>query len=160
MRLKRVQNVYIKKTHYKQETAFSCIPACVRMVLEFHSIVMREAELRAKFKTKSYGTHIVNLLNLNHESYGIQTKIDFWSIAELKEFLQKFQTPCITLIRTEFLKHWESKCSHAVVVVGFDDEHIIVNDPYFDEKEFRIPFDDFTNAWQINDGVVITIVAE
>ena len=42
-----------------------------------------------------------------------------------------------------------------LIVHRFDDENIIINDPYFSEKEFHIPFESFLNAWQINDGLVI-----
>jgi ABC-type bacteriocin/lantibiotic exporter with double-glycine peptidase domain len=79
-------NVYIKKPHYKQERDFSCIPACLKMVLEFFNKTVAESELRTKLKTKPFGTHIINVLSIN-QIYGIQTKIEFWSLEELKAHL-------------------------------------------------------------------------
>jgi|GEM_PF-7123394 len=58
-------NVYIKKPHYKQERDFSCIPACLKMVLEFFNKTVAEAELRTKLKTKPFGTHIITILAIN-----------------------------------------------------------------------------------------------
>lgn len=147
-------NVYIKKPRHKQEKDFSCIPACLKMVLEFFNKTVAEAELRTKLKTKPFGTHIINVLSLK-EIYGIQATIEFWPLEELKAHLAKFKTPVIALDWTEYLAHWKQNCLHSVVVVGFNNEHVIINDPNFDEKEFLIPFDDFINAWQTNDGITL-----
>ncbi|MBN1352470.1 hypothetical protein JXJ21_23935 [candidate division KSB1 bacterium] len=46
---------------------------------------------------------------------------------------------------------------HSVVVNGYNDEYMIINDPNFDEKEYYIPFNDFINAWQLNDGIVVIL---
>ena len=47
-----------------------------------------------------------------------------------------------------------------VVFVGFDDEHILVNDPYFEDKEIEVPKRDFMNAWSANDYIAILILRE
>ncbi len=150
-------NVYISKPHHKQEQDSSCIPACVRMMLEFFSIKVSESELRLQLKTKPFGTHIINILTINDEPYGIHSAIEFWSLTELKNYLETSKTPCIVTLWTEFLNHWNSECLHAVVVHGFDDKHVIINDPNFGQKEFYIPFEPFLNSWQINDGLVILL---
>ena len=124
------------------------------MVLEFFNKTVAEAELRTKLKTKPFGTHIINILSIN-QIYGIQAKIEFWSLEELKAHLAKFKTPVVALVWTEHLAHWKHGCLHSVVVVGFDNEHVIINDPNFDEKDFYIPFEDFINAWQANDGLAV-----
>jgi len=148
-------NVYIKKPHHKQEQTSSCIPACVKIMLEFFGIKLSESELRLKLKTKPSGTHIINIFTLNDEPYGIYSTIEFWSLTQLKAYLEKSKLPCIVMLWTEYLNHWDSECLHSVVVHGFDDSHIIINDPNFTQKEFYVPFEDFLNAWQINDGLVI-----
>ncbi|MCI0513124.1 cysteine peptidase family C39 domain-containing protein [candidate division KSB1 bacterium] len=123
------------------------------MILEFFQIKVSESELRKKLKTKPFGTHIINVLTIN-ETYGIQAKIQFWSLEELKNYLKHEKIPCITLVWTEHLANWSNACMHAVVVCGYDDDHVIVNDPYFENQDFYIPFHDFINAWQVNDGLV------
>ena len=77
-------NVYIKKPHYKQELDSSCIPACLRMVLEF------------------FGTHIINVLKINDEHCEIKAAIEFWSLNQLKDHLAKYKAPCIVTVGKNF----------------------------------------------------------
>ena len=43
-------------SHHKQELPYSCLPACVRMVLAFYGLQRSESELRALLKTRPGGT--------------------------------------------------------------------------------------------------------
>jgi len=149
-------SVYIDKPHHKQETDFSCVPACLKMLLEFFNIKVSESDLRLRLKTKPFGTHIINILSLG-ESYGIQAKIEFWSLEELKAYLNNYKVPCIALVWTEHFAHWKQNCLHSVVVIGYNDESVIINDPNFEEKDYYIPFNDFISAWQVNDGLVVIL---
>jgi len=126
------------------------------MVLEFFGIAVSESALRAKLKTRPFGTHVINILTINDEPYGLETAIEFWSLEQLKAYLAKYKTPCIVTVWTEFLMHWNTACLHSVIVNGYDDEHVIINDPNFDEREFYIPYEDFLTTWQLNDGLVLT----
>ncbi|MDW7680863.1 MAG: cysteine peptidase family C39 domain-containing protein [bacterium] len=148
-------NVYIKKPHYKQEIDSSCVPTCLRMMFEFFGIKVSESELRKKLKTKSFGTHVINIINITDEDYGIHTDIEFWSLTELKYYLKTFKRPCMVMLWTEHLTHWDIDCLHSVIVNGFDDNNVIINDPYFNQDEFHIPFEAFLKSWQLNDGLVI-----
>lgn len=150
-----MQKVYIKKPHHKQEKDYSCVPACLKMVLKFFDISVDESELRTKLKTRFFGTHIINILFIK-ETYGIEAKIEFWSLEELKTHLDKFRTPCLALVWTEHLAHWKQACIHSVLVIGYDNEHVIINDPNFEEKDFYILYEDFISAWQVNDGLMVT----
>ena len=147
--------VYIQKKHHKQETNFSCVPACLKMMLDFFGINLPESNLILTLKTKPYGTHIINILNINNEKYEIYSAIEFWSLDELLAYLKKNRTPCIVPVWTDFLDYWDSECLHSVVVHGYDEKNILINDPFFEKKEFVVPIDDFINAWQINDGLAI-----
>jgi hypothetical protein len=37
------------------------------------------------------------------------------------------------LVHTAFLDYWQADLAHAVVVVGHDEEHLLLNDPAFDD---------------------------
>ena len=63
---------------------------------------------------------------------------------------------CIVIVWTEFLNDWDGGNLHSVIVHGYDDQHFIINDPFFKNKEFYVAIDDSNNAWQINDGLAIT----
>ena len=59
--------------------------------------------------------------------------------------------PCIVLVRTADLSYWAYGTDHAVVVVGFDEQTIYVNDPVFDEHPISVPIIEFELAWMAFD---------
>jgi ABC-type bacteriocin/lantibiotic exporter with double-glycine peptidase domain len=152
-----MQSVYIKKPHHKQETDVSCLPACARMLLEFHGIAVSERTLCKQLSTKSFGTYPLDVLTLNKTPPGIQARIDFWSLNELLAYIAKNKVPCIVPLWTGPLDYWDGNYPHAVLVTGFDDDRITLNDPFFDENEFNVSIDSFVEAWYLYDGLVITI---
>ena len=50
--------------HYKQEHHYSCIPACVRMVLAYHGHTCSEDELRQLMGTGPHGTYARDVLRI------------------------------------------------------------------------------------------------
>ena len=56
-------------------------------------------------------------------------------------------TPVIVLVRTMFLDYWQSDVAHAVVVVGYDEQHILINDPVFSNAPQRASESGFLAAW-------------
>ena len=48
--------------HRQQELDYSCVPACVRMLLAFHGKECSEQELRILFKTRIGGTSTANVM--------------------------------------------------------------------------------------------------
>ena len=80
------------------------------------------------------------------------------SLANLQKYLGTRLHPCIVGVRTGALPYWKGKDSlHAVVVHGFDDKHIFLNDPYFDNTEFLVPLGAFSLAWSKTGNIAITI---
>ena len=55
--------------------------------------------------------------------------------------------PCIVFVRTGDLPYWSYATSHAVVVVGIDDDNVYLNDPYFEKAPQRVSHDEFLLAW-------------
>jgi hypothetical protein len=55
-------SVSLTVPHYEQEFGYSCLPACVRMVLAFHGQFHSEADLRQLLKTTTQGARACNLL--------------------------------------------------------------------------------------------------
>ena len=87
--------VYIEKPHHKQETNFSCVPACLKMILDFFGTTFSESDLRLTLKTKPFGTHLINILNINDKDFKIRSTIEFWSLVELLSHLEKNHSPCM-----------------------------------------------------------------
>lgn len=55
--------------------------------------------------------------------------------------------PCIALVRTAQLPHWTYATDHAVLVVGFDERAVYINDPAFEHAPQPVPRVDFELAW-------------
>jgi uncharacterized protein YvpB len=50
-------------------------------------------------------------------------------------------------VRTGELPYWTYQTDHAVVVVGFDEGHVYVNDPDRPGAPIAVPVGDFELAW-------------
>ncbi len=66
--------------------------------------------------------------------------------------------PLIALVRTIFLDYWGDDLAHAVVVVGFDDEGLLLNDPAFDIAPQRASVNGFLAAWCEFDYLCASII--
>src|SRR5262245_50637719 len=113
--------------HYKQEFPYSCVAACVRMVLEHHGLTQSEADLRQLLDTRPKGTRVRNLLRLT--GLGVDIQLGPANLSQLEDSLALRQPP-IAFVDTGPLDYWETDCAH--VVVGIDDTAVWLNDPYFD----------------------------
>jgi uncharacterized protein YvpB len=67
-------------------------------------------------------------------------------------------TPVIALVRTLFLDYWQADLAHAVVVVGYDDQHLLLNDPALQDAPQRATPTGFLAAWGEFDYLCGTIV--
>lgn len=131
--------VSIKKPHHKQERSMSCLPACVKMLLDFLGESTEETTLRELLETTDDGTAVISVLELNTSLPDVKVEIYNWSVASLRWYLETNRKPCIVAVRTTALPHWNKIIIlHAIVVHGFDNEHLLINDPFFDEKQFQL----------------------
>ncbi|MFQ6119163.1 MAG: cysteine peptidase family C39 domain-containing protein [Methanosarcinales archaeon] len=144
----------IKVPHYKQNKDYTCVPACVRMVLEYHNHMISEEELEILMETDIWGTYAENMLNIT--SIGFDVRVLLSNYSELTSLIDS-SLPCIVFLQTDSLSYWDVECSHAVVVVGFDDEHVFVNDPWFSDAPIKIPKNEFMTAWSKNEYLLIKI---
>ena len=53
----------------------------------------------------------------------------------------------MVFVDTGELPYWSYAAKHALVVVGVQAEHILVNDPAFSEAPIQVPAGDFDLAW-------------
>lgn len=60
--------------------------------------------------------------------------------------------PIVVAVEASFLEHWQGvRTDHAVVVVGFNDKYVLINDPFFGEAPIEILILNFLNAWSERD---------
>lgn len=153
-----MSHVFINKPHHKQERIFSCLPACTKMVLEFLGKSLEEKALRDLLGSDRKGTSALNGLRLNASLPEIKVEVHQSSLVHLQGYLKSRQIPCIVGVEVGHLPYWNKKDGlHALVVHGFDDEAIFVNDPYFTHEHFAVPIQDFLMAWSETANILITI---
>ncbi len=128
-------------------------------MLDYHGISgVSEAELRRILKTKPKGTHLINLLFLKDEKrWNLDVELSQSTPAELFTTISTVRVPVIVFVDTAYLPHWDETAAHVVLVVGYDEKNIIINDPIMDNKELHIPATMFFNAWGKNQYYMIVI---
>lgn len=93
---------------------------------------------------KPYGTPGSRLNNLTN--LGVRVRYTRGSLDELLDSLDLGQ-PCVVRVRTHQLPYWTYATDHAVLVVGYDEQTVYVNDPAFEQAPQRVPRTDFELAW-------------
>lgn len=141
--------------HYQQERDYSCVPACVRMVLAFYGQDHAESDLRTLLKTRSAGTSAANVM-LMLPTLGFDVAVAFATFYELEQIIRA-GTPCVVQVWTEHLSYWDTSWMHDVVVVGFDNDLMLVNDPAFPDAPQAVLRDEFMAAWSAADRLLIRI---
>jgi ABC-type bacteriocin/lantibiotic exporter with double-glycine peptidase domain len=151
--------VLLKKKHYKQQLSASCVAAAARTLLDYHGITgVSEAELRRILKTKAGGTNLMNLLFLKDEKrWQLDVEIHKSTINDLFAAVLYQRVPVIAFVDTVPLPYWNESAYHVVLVVGYDDDTVIVNDPNFDRAEIRISKEEFLQAWDLRRNYMVII---
>ena len=135
----------MKVTYYKQETDYSCFPACIRMLLDYHDIKKEEKKLRLLFhstplKGGSWPRVKDGLKQLNIE---FELGINF-SLEELKSLIQH-NIPVVASIDISFFGGDEHQ-NHTVVVTDVSNEFVTVHDPERGEN-IEIDVKQFSESW-------------
>jgi len=138
----------LKIPYFKQESWYTCGPACLRMVLSFFGIARTEAEVMKECDTTELGTTTVKISTAAYK-FGLKSSsLKNANIDDLKNELRKGR-PVIVLIDPSYLYGGVSGFGHFIVIVGFSDEEIIYHDPDVSEGEYmRINNSAFQNSWE------------
>ncbi|MFQ5420269.1 MAG: peptidase C39 family protein [Anaerolineae bacterium] len=134
--------------HQRQRQEADCLAACAAMAFAYLGLSVPYDQLLKLLKIRSFGAAGQNLKYL--AALDVQVIYREGSLDELKGHLLNGR-PCITLVRTADLPHWSYSTDHALLVVGFDDQTIYVNDPAFETSPLALPVSDFELAWMFFD---------
>ncbi|MGA9771508.1 MAG: cysteine peptidase family C39 domain-containing protein [Blastocatellia bacterium] len=113
---------------YKQETPYSCAPACLRMVLACFGILETEEKLIEISDCMPDGTRPLGLIDAA-KSYGFEEtrKYNQLSIDDLKYILEQKLYPIVYVgVRLSLLNRLEN---HAMVVTEVNEKEVEVLDP-------------------------------
>jgi ABC-type bacteriocin/lantibiotic exporter with double-glycine peptidase domain len=130
--------------HFQQEFEYSCVAACVRMVLAHYGDSRTEAELRLLLDTQSTGTRAGNVMRLSGTAFEAYLRSS--NLVELQTVLAEHQPP-IVFLKTGFLEYWGIDIFHTAVLIGFDATTMALNDPYFATAPQTTSSERFAKAW-------------
>jgi uncharacterized protein YvpB len=114
------------------------------MVLNYLGQDVDEITLVARLGTTELGTPGNRLLCLN--SADLNVFFGPLTLPLIYDYLQS-GSPIIALVRTLFLDYWQDDLAHAIVVVGYDDQHLLLNDPDLAEAPQSATLNGFLAAW-------------
>lgn len=130
--------------HHQQQQPADCLAACAAMVLDYLGIQVSYGRLLKLLKIEPFGASAYNLHHLS--SLGVTASIDIRDMTLLRQLVQ-MGSPLIALVRTDEMSYWSQATDHVVVVIGFEDEEILVNDPAFNQSPIRVSALEFELAW-------------
>jgi ABC-type bacteriocin/lantibiotic exporter with double-glycine peptidase domain len=137
-------NNWLNVPHFQQEAEYSCIAACVRMVLAYHGDTRTEAELRTLLDTQPTGTRAGNIMRVSGSTFEVYLRPS--NLVELRRVLADQQPP-IVFLKTAALEYWSMDIFHTVVLIGLDASTVAVNDPYFATAPQTATVQGFEKAW-------------
>lgn len=146
--------------HWQQQHEDDCLVACCKMVLDYLGIAKSEAWLWQRLKTGEV-TPFPNVAKLADE-LGLTVEVTEWG--ELTTFGAYIESglPILVAVNADDPQYWPYVPNHAVVIVGFDEQFVFVNDPAHPEMPLEIGIDTFLLAWSSRnyEYAVIRLAAE
>lgn len=143
-------------SHRQQQQPSDCLAACAAMVLDYLHIPVEYTRLVRLLRITAIGTSFSNLAALT--ALGVSVVIDEGkAIDDILRYLQ-VGLPVIAFLDTAELAYWEYEhTDHAVLVIGVENEQILLNDPEFSTAPQRCSVDEFELAWMEKDYLFAVI---
>ena len=141
-----------KPPFHKQETPYSCVPACVRMVLASFGRELSEAALRVLCDCTPFGTEAINAVDAVRQLGFPDTGKHTLSLDELAVQVRRGLSP-IVFVNTLPIDGITG--GHALVVVGIEQTDVAVYDPLHGER--HLPRATFKSAWTMMHNLTLLI---
>ena len=129
---------------YKQETEYSCAPACLRMVLAYFGILETEEKLIELSDCMPDGTRPLGLIDAaRHYGFNETRSYNQLSLDDLESIIEQKLFPIVYVgVRLSQLSRPEK---HAMVVVAIDENGVEVLDPL--RGEMVLSLKEFEREW-------------
>src|SRR5205807_4926843 len=141
--------VSLSVPHFKQEFPFSCLAACVRMVLTYYGRACSEDEVRQLLGTGPQGTSARAILRVAALRFDVQLR--FTNLGELNAALNA-GTPPVVFVNTGDLDYWSFDCAHVLVVVGMGPASVWETIRQLASERRPTCWPAFHKAWQRSGG--------
>ncbi|MBI2084315.1 MAG: C39 family peptidase [Candidatus Aenigmarchaeota archaeon] len=136
----------IKVPYHRQEFWFSCLPACIKMLSEFHNFKMEEKALRKLFKTTIRGGTSWSYIVIGLREIGLDfVYLKDQTLSKLKNLIEN-GIPVIVSIDSRKLGDIEHR-NHTIIVIDINENYVIVHDT---EKgpDVKLDVKTFVDAWE------------
>lgn len=142
-----------KPPFHKQETRYSCVPACLRMVLGSFGIDLPEDELRTRCDcTPLYGTDALMAVEVARQLGFAGTAKYTLSPAELQTLITMGHHP---IVFVDLRPIDGIANTHALVIIGITQQDVTVLDPLAGER--TLPVQTFHTAWAMRHNITILV---
>ena len=131
-------------SHRIQHQQADCLAACAAMVLDLVQLPIEYEQLLRLLGIRYYGAAFSNLRNL--EAVGVSVTIARYDVDDLKSHLES-GLPVIVALNTWPLPYWEDDTAHAVIVIGLEENDVLLNDPALEQAPQVVPLDTFLMGW-------------
>ncbi len=131
--------------HYPQEEKAGCLAACTQMALQYLDISSKQRQLNRLFELGEIGAQFSRLERLTR--YGVKVSIQAGDEDELKQAIDRGIPPILFVRTNQLTTYWSADVRHALLVIGYDDTHLYLNDPAFPDAPQRVPLDEVMLAW-------------
>lgn len=114
------------------------------MVLNHMGRAVSQRRLNRMLELGSIGVPLSQIHRLS--SLGIVVEVSAGTISSLKQSIDN-RLPVIVFVVTGHLSYWPENIQHAMVVIGYDDNLVFLNDPAVANAPLSVPWDEFMLAW-------------
>ena len=147
----------ISVPYFRQETNYTCGPACLRMILSFHGINQTEDDLVTLSNCTTKGTYIKKLTSAaNH----FNIHANYTKNSNLSHIKQEINTgrPIIVLIKPKYIyEDNKQNHSHYIVIMDIKNDKIIYNDPGIrNGKLLYCEEEAFIKGWSVENNRTIS----
>ncbi|MDM8529616.1 cysteine peptidase family C39 domain-containing protein [Anaerolineales bacterium HSG25] len=136
--------------HARQEESAGCLAACTQMVLNYIGTAISQMELNRLFDLTKMGVPYSRLKRLT--KYDVEAMLKEGDLSDLQQLINQ-NVPPILFLRTGELSYWQDDTQHAVVMSGYEDDILLLNDPAFPSAPQRVLADELMLAWDEFDNV-------
>lgn len=141
-----------KLPFYKQETPFSCVPACMRMVLFEKGVILSEAELRHLCDCTPLGIEALKAIDAVRQ---LRFRKSAKLTLNLQELISMVDDGLFPIVFVNLLPIDGISGGHAIIVVGVESNQVLVYDPLQGKR--ILDRSTFETAWAMMHNLAILI---
>ena len=142
-----------KPLFHKQETRYSCVPACLRMVLAGFGLEITERELRERCDSTPFnGTNALQAVDAARQLGFTGTAKYNLSLEDLRGLVADGHFP---LVFVDLRPIDGVRDSHALVILSISEQEAVALDPLSGER--TLPMRVFDSAWTMALNLTILI---